>query len=425
MMNLNNYIKTVLSGVKTWALSTFAKKRDVAQADWNVDDKSHPAFIKNKPFYEESSRATLVNNLTSEDYSNGNITRCTFIPGQSYTVVWNGIVYDNLVCFRSDSYNVIATTENGYPFYIDDDGGNGLYIQTDTGDDYVVSIYSTVTNVKKIDAKYLPEMGKSDLIVNLEYGYNNRYTADKAIEEILAAKAEGRHVILAMRSDGIETRFEQIGSAYGDMYVCVGLYGEYPTSAAVRYDYETGNWVLVDTPLHHRSDWSVSNGNDPAFIHNKPHITERDIVLKDGVNGYNYLIKMENGNLVSQCAIERIDIVEYPTNTRFVEGEVINFPDMVVIATCYDGSKRQVEHTCDPAVATLNTPHILITHTEGGIVHGGTSLWIDIVPIEDALIDFDYNDNGDGTYTITGWKETLNGEPSTEMIVPNSNKIII
>lgn len=424
-MNLENYIQSILAGVKTWVNSTFAKKRDVAQADWNVDDKNHPAFIKNKPFYDESSRVTLVNNLTSEDYSNGNITRCTFVPGQSYTVVWNGTVYDNLVCFRADSYNVIATTEKGHPFYIDDDGGNGLYIQNDTGNEYVVSIYSTVTNVKKIDAKYLPEMGKSDLIVNLEYVYNNRYTADKDIEEIWAAEAEGRHVILVTSSDGIKTTYERIGSAHGNMYVCVGSYGEYTTSSGIRYDYETGNWVLVDTPLHHRSDWSVSNSEDPAFIYNKPHITERDIVLKDGVNGYNYLIKMENGNLVSQCAIEYIDIVEDPANTRFVEGEAINFPDMVVMATCYDGSKRQVEYTCDPAVATLNMPYIAISHTEGGIVHGGITLFIDIVPIEDALIDFDYDDNGNGTYTITGWKETLNGEPSTEMIVPNSNKIII
>ena len=33
--------------------------------------------------------------------------------------------------------------------------------------------------------------------------------------------------------------------------------------------------------------------------------------------------------------------------------------------------------------------------------------------------------NNDGTATITGWKGTYNGEPSTEMIVPADSRIII
>lgn len=41
------------------------------------------------------------------------------------------------------------------------------------------------------------------------------------------------------------------------------------------------------------------------------------------------------------------------------------------------------------------------------------------------LIDFEYTDNGNGTYTLTGWKGTLNGEPSTELVIPNFKEIII
>jgi hypothetical protein len=40
------------------------------------------------------------------------------------------------------------------------------------------------------------------------------------------------------------------------------------------------------------------------------------------------------------------------------------------------------------------------------------------------LQDFEYISNSDGTYTITAWKGTKNGVPSTEMIVPAYNKII-
>ena len=47
------------------------------------------------------------------------------------------------------------------------------------------------------------------------------------------------------------------------------------------------------------------------------------------------------------------------------------------------------------------------------------------IDIDKTLIDFEYTDNQDGTYTITAWKGTLNGKPSTEMIVPNNSQIII
>lgn len=41
------------------------------------------------------------------------------------------------------------------------------------------------------------------------------------------------------------------------------------------------------------------------------------------------------------------------------------------------------------------------------------------------LVDFEYADNDDGTYTITSWKGTCNGQPSTEMIIPNNSAIIL
>ena len=50
---------------------------------------------------------------------------------------------------------------------------------------------------------------------------------------------------------------------------------------------------------------------------------------------------------------------------------------------------------------------------------------VSIFSAEDTLIDFDYTDNGDGTYTITGWRGTYLGAPSTEMIIPNYPGIIV
>ena len=45
--------------------------------------------------------------------------------------------------------------------------------------------------------------------------------------------------------------------------------------------------------------------------------------------------------------------------------------------------------------------------------------------VYDMLQDFEFIENDNGTYTLTGWLGTLNGEPSTEMVIPDNPKIIL
>ena len=60
-------------------------------------------------------------------------------------------------------------------------------------------------------------------------------------------------------------------------------------------------------------------------------------------------------------------------------------------------------------------------------------VWVKVYPTfipipEDLaikLIDFYYIENGDGTATLTEWKDTLNGVPSTECVVPDDSRIIL
>lgn len=42
-----------------------------------------------------------------------------------------------------------------------------------------------------------------------------------------------------------------------------------------------------------------------------------------------------------------------------------------------------------------------------------------------SVVDFEYTNNGDGTVTLTAWKETYNGESSTECIIPDDSNIIL
>ena len=73
-----------------------------------------------------------------------------------------------------------------------------------------------------------------------------------------------------------------------------------------------------------------------------------------------------------------------------------------------------------------------ITIPEGNVTMitcGGVVLWSCVASLPEdfilKLIDFEYTDNGDGTVTLTAWKQTLNGVPSTEMVIPDDNRIIL
>ena len=131
----------------------FVQKLKNHRGNWNQNDPTTDDYIKNRPFYSEVSIVTLVDNLTAEDYNNGNAPSCNFVPEQSYNVTWNGVLYENLVCYY-DEYNIVASDKNGCPFYIDD-GGNGLYIESEE-ENWTVSISTAQETVHQIDSKYVP-----------------------------------------------------------------------------------------------------------------------------------------------------------------------------------------------------------------------------------------------------------------------------
>lgn len=140
------HLKTFYSALK--------QKMKNFRGDWNQNDPTANDYIKNRPFYEGSSFVEIVSNLTAEDYNNGNRPECNFVIGDKYKVIWNGTTYDSLVCYDYDGYNAIGG--NGYPFYIDDDGGNNLYIEhREDNDNFVVSIYLNGTVVHKLDKKFI------------------------------------------------------------------------------------------------------------------------------------------------------------------------------------------------------------------------------------------------------------------------------
>lgn len=59
------------------------------------------------------------------------------------------------------------------------------------------------------------------------------------------------------------------------------------------------------------------------------------------------------------------------------------------------------------------------------VIFNGVVVWKKETFDESILVDFYYTKNDDGTYTITDWKKTYNGESSTRCIIPEHEKIIL
>jgi hypothetical protein len=176
-------------------------------------------------------------------------------------------------------------------------------------------------------------------------------------------------------------------------------------------------------------DWNQEDETSVDYIKNKPLVTRDSIVLIDVGNGFSYTIQMVNGNLVSYCETEKIEVATLPNKTVYKQGEKFDPTGMVVMIVGYDGSKREAvdfTYPTDWLMETGENVAVEITYQESEKVFKANAI-ITVTPFdpEIELIDFDYTANDDGTYILTGWKGTYNGNSSTEMIIPENPLVIL
>ena len=136
---------------------------------------------------------------------------------------------------------------------------------------------------------------------------------------------------------------------------------------------------------------------------------------------------MRDGNLVSECKIKEIVIASLPDKLEYYNGEQLDTTGMVVKAVRYDGSETEItDYIYDEYVSD----NIKISYISSNEIYS-TYLNVTIKVFDPAieLVDFTYTtsigDNGITYYTLTGWKQTLNGEPSTEMVIPDIPFVIL
>ena len=148
----------------------------------------------------------------------------------------------------------------------------------------------------------------------------------------------------------------------------------------------------------------------------------REIVLVDKVTGLDYIISMVDGKIHYDSLCKKIEIVKSPlipfvgTNAN----SEVDLTGIFIIAHCENGSIKEVISDYTYTIDTDNGV-VTIIYTERG-KEFTASYNAEVLQYSE---DFTYSVNDDGTYTITGWKGTCNGEPSTEMILPNHPSIIL
>jgi hypothetical protein len=200
------------------------------------------------------------------------------------------------------------------------------------------------------------------------------------------------------------------------------------SSNAHTLDWDGNAWYAGDVYVGSSSGKYQDSGSKKLATEELVLSPKKYFVMVDDITSYEYVICMEDGVLTSSCRAISIEVTTMPIKTEYMNGDWFDPTGMIVTAICQDGTTKTVKkYTCTHNI--FDGKDIEIAYEECGIIYSTT---VDInnftiVPFDPALrlVDFDYTENNDGTYTITGWKQTLNGEPSTEMIVPDNNLIIL
>ena len=160
----DNYMKTILSGVKEWT--------ENLTDDWNENDPTKPGYIENRPFYTGDPVETVFVKESTVPFTDSKHglyiaqIQLNSVPtvGETYKVSWDGSVYE-CTCVRFSGEIVIgnlsiagAGSDTGEPFVVGVIGNGEAMIYTlDTSASHTFSISGFVVEIVKIEEKYLPD----------------------------------------------------------------------------------------------------------------------------------------------------------------------------------------------------------------------------------------------------------------------------
>lgn len=159
---MNNYMKTIISGLKQWVSSQ--------KSDWNQNDSSAANYVKNRTHYTDVGEVEVLSKTTYDDRT-GITLKTPFVGGKTYTVLFNDVTYECVAKYY-DGYIMIGNnaiyeydngdeTDTGEPFAIECAVGDTytyVYFSDDATSTPTLRITTTGEVVHKLDKKYLPDL---------------------------------------------------------------------------------------------------------------------------------------------------------------------------------------------------------------------------------------------------------------------------
>ena len=170
-----DFTKTLLNANKQYIDTKVSQYVDMKVSDGTTHVHSWNDLVE-KPFYETEVIKEVLPKTTLEFDSQTQITdgsiNFKLEIGNIYTVVWNGVTYDNLVCKDLNGLPTIGASDFDFsdcPILIASGMFDGSYMAcfgtlNEDVSSHTISIFADIIEVVKIDKKYLPE--------HLQFGYN-------------------------------------------------------------------------------------------------------------------------------------------------------------------------------------------------------------------------------------------------------------
>lgn len=421
-----------------------------------------PKYIKDM-YYDNGTITEVLPETTIEGfavmqdpiYGVETTINMTPVVGATYIVNWDGVEYNakgksngNLVYIGNENY--VHMIPNGdIPFAIICVGGATFLATESTASSHTISVTEVKHDLKQLDTKYLPIMEKTSQTVfemnditgdgvfetstdkiligehlvtidgvsetlNFVFVESEQFSfAEHSLGDIESFCEDGKYgIYLAfLISDTHSVKIEKINNFIKEEYLPPELNKEQYIPTTERITAEVGQTIVVE---------EIDEEGRPASWKAIDRSKFDAITLTDEANGYEYIIKMKNGTLTSICKTSKISVTTMPAKTEYLQGELFDPTGMAVVGVRQDGTTYEID-TSTYTAPVLETP-FFISYTEAGETYVA-AIDIDLTPL--SLVDFDYTSQPDGTYKINSWKGTLNGEPSTELVVPNSSLIII
>lgn len=442
--------------------------KNIPQADQNQNDAAAADYIKNRTHWIDNTQRTLIalaeNYEFYDGYSNPDIDITSYgrglIIGEAYYVMWDGIEYPNLIAFDDDGYPTLGdfyhNVGNEYPFNIytyEEDGiiylsaiDNGINEESY----HSFSVYENNLIYHQLDEKFIPdsiarvdeipsplpevtEENNGEVLAVVEGEWSTKYISEPkqadwnqvdstAIDYIknkpiltksyLVLKDKNTNLDYQLAiEDGV--LISELMRYFIDITVKT-LPSKNAYMIGERFD-PTG-MVLLATDINNASI-EITDG----YIYPENQLKHTDEIIISYVhNGITYTI-----NLNTTININGIEIFTLPDITNYTEGQVFNPTGMIVgVKGENDYFEIITDYSYDTNPLTVDMNSIDISYNYNDIVYTA-SVPITVVALDIALQDFTYTNKNNGDVELNTWKETYNGENSTDIIIPNYSSIII